>query len=605
MFHHPMTKPLTLACAALTIFCTSLRAAEIWVADPWFAITPAATAPANAPKVMHLTAARGGMASGMVVVADKAPIQSLTPVVTPFTGPQPLAASAVRVRFPTRQRDLGPGTDRFPPKDWFDGLSPKLVPGETVQPVLVTVDVPAATTPGRYQANLTVAGQTTPIELNVGAFTVPAQRQLYIELQQSPESLALRYNVPLWSDAHFALIEQSLQQVARLGGNIMLIPVVARTRLGYNTGLITFTRKGEELIPDFTNFDRYLAMWIKTCGSPRFVVLSVWDIGMAIQPEKHDPLSQTVGVSVKDGAGWVTVQLPNPELGQGDQPWRDVVLGAQVRVVKAGLAKHQLLIGQQSDVKAGPVTTAMYQKIDPELRWSVWTHGYGYRSFKDSMENEFGAKIGLARGPDIGPGREAKGLGRGLPQKTESLVRINSLRCFIGENQPVNILWRMSPDLSFGGPSVQGTSAGYGPIGLDFLPYLKPQPAGNNRDEMERWKRNPWHSQWGGPFPNLKYCRLDRGQPGQITIAGVHGVLPTLRSEALAEGAIEAEARVTLEVTCRTNPEAIELAKSRYVDFNKVATSGGLKDPTAPYLDPNWHTSLLALFNLAGKPPGK
>ncbi|MEI7768201.1 MAG: glycoside hydrolase domain-containing protein, partial [Phycisphaerae bacterium] len=580
MLHLPMTKPLTVACAALAVFCASLRAADLWVADPWFAITAASTAPANAPQIMHLTAARGGMASGMVVVADKAPIQSLTPVVSPFTGPKPLAASAVRVRFPTRERDLGPGPDRLTPKDWFDGLSPKLIPGETVQPVLVTVDVPADTTPGLYQANLTVAGKTTPIQLHVGAFTVPtpAQRQLYVELQQSPESLALRYNVPLWSDAHFTLIEQSLQQVARLGGNIMQIPVVTRTRLGYTTGLITFTRKGTELVPDFTNFERYLALWIKTCGQPRFVILSVWDIGMAIDKKKTDPDTQTVGVSVKDGAGWVTVQLPNPELGQGDQPWRDVVLGAQARVIKAGLAQHQMLIGQQSDAKAGPVTTAMYQKIDPLLRWSVWTHGYGYRSGKDGMESEHGAKVGLARGPDIGPGAEQKGLGRGYPQPTEGLVRINSLRCFIGENQSVNILWRMSPDLSFGGEH-QGGSNGYGPIGLDFLSYLKPQPAAGNRDEMERWKRNPWHNQWGGPFPNLQYCRLDRGQPGQITIAGPQGVLPTLRSEALAEGAIEAEARIALEVNWRKNPEAIALAKSRYVDLGKIATNNGLKDP--------------------------
>lgn len=80
-----------------------------------------------------------------------------------------------------------------------------------------------------------------------------------------------------------------------------------------------------------------------------------------------------------------------------------------------------------------------------------------------------------------------------------------------------------------------------------------------------------------------------------ITVAGPRGVWPTLRSEALAEGAIEAEARMKLELAKRT-PGLVALTKARYapgiIDWRKSDWSR---------LGPTWDATLLDLYNAAGQ----
>lgn len=464
------------------------QAADVWVSSPWVAVTAKTTMPAEAPKTMTITATRGGIGTGMVVVSEKIPLQSLAAMLTEFKGEggRVIPKSAVQVRYPTRRRDCGPEVKEHALElgTQFDAIAPSLVPGEMVQPVLVTVDVPAATPAGTYTASLSVGGKSVPVELRVGAFVVPPaeQRLLYVELVQSPESLARRYNVAMWSDAHFALIEESLKNAGRIGANIMHVPVIPRTYYGHETGMITLRRSGSTLAPDFTVFDRYLALWTKYCGRPRFVQVGLWEMYMRGKGKDAEPPA-TVEMTLRTNTGLDKVQVSNPEASTVEQPWKAIVLGVQERLTKAGIDKRAMVIGQMNDTHSGEAAVAFFRKIDPDLKWSAWTHGYGYitERAKDqskalTMRTEEGAIVGFVRAPDTTP-QPGLGLGRWAPQQPSELIYINSLRSFLNdsfERQPL-IEWRLAPDFS-ADRHKQGAHTGYGPIGLDYI--LVPPVAG-------------------------------------------------------------------------------------------------------------------------------
>ena len=110
---------------------------------------------------------------------------------------------------------------RKPAEPWV-----RTLPGEptpvygAVVPVWVTVKVPADAQPGDYRATLTVGANgkrlSVPVEVRVSGFRLPEPKdyRTFVELVESPDTLAVEYGVPLWSEAHWKLIEKSLSLIA-------------------------------------------------------------------------------------------------------------------------------------------------------------------------------------------------------------------------------------------------------------------------------------------------------------------------------------------------------------------------------------------------------
>ena len=49
---------------------------------------------------------------------------------------------------------------------------------------------------------------------------------------QSPDTLAAEYNVPLWSDKHWKLIEDSMRYIGEIGSRVVHVPLIAQTNEG-------------------------------------------------------------------------------------------------------------------------------------------------------------------------------------------------------------------------------------------------------------------------------------------------------------------------------------------------------------------------------------
>jgi hypothetical protein len=341
--------------------------------------------------------------------------------------------------------------------------------------------------------------------------------------------------------------------------------VIGRTYFGNQHGLIQF-RDGK---PDFRAFEQYLALYVKHCGPPKFVVVYLWDMYLADKEGRRgDP--KTLAVTAIDGAGRLTPTTV-PAYPANPAMWKAVLDGVAQRVGGA-----TLLLGQSCDVKVPAETVAMFQQIAPGVKWLAWTHGHGYSGWK----SETGQEIGIYESPDFTPSNDKLRGGWGEPT-----VRLNSLRCWVGmESEPLR--WRIAPDLSCGRHK-QGWCRGYGKIGLDYWP-LPAEPGKKGTRTL-----------FAGPYPGLNYCRLDRGQPHSITVPGPKGALATIRLEMLAEGAQEAEARIAIEAAVKA--KRLDAAKAGNVTTARYDQLIGTGKREETKLDPNWTDELIALYQLAGE----
>jgi hypothetical protein len=108
--------------------------------------------------------------------------------------------------------------DRFEPLERFD------LPGRTVRPIWLALNVPRDAKPGVYAGKIEVKTDKESIVLNlkikVQRHVLPEPRHwtFRLDLWQNPWVIAEYYKVKPWSTAHMLLLEQHLKQYADAGG---------------------------------------------------------------------------------------------------------------------------------------------------------------------------------------------------------------------------------------------------------------------------------------------------------------------------------------------------------------------------------------------------
>ena len=115
----------------------------------------------------------------------------------------------------------------YPPHLCPDMLEPAEaidIPGRTVRPVWIRINVPAEAAEGCYTASVKVVSSNAgsrvmTLKLNVTGRTMPelAARRFYIDFWQHPAAVARVEGCRLWSDEHFALLEKYMRPLADLG----------------------------------------------------------------------------------------------------------------------------------------------------------------------------------------------------------------------------------------------------------------------------------------------------------------------------------------------------------------------------------------------------
>jgi hypothetical protein len=455
---------------------------------------------------IRLLGARNGAFAGQVVVSSPKPITALKAEVTDLSGSggQIIPKSALRIRYP-----------RFLPKGGAIGFSAleDSVPGEipclsyrlpkereaAIQPVWLTAQVPKDAKPGAYAGTLTVSAEgltptAIPVQLSISDWTLPDSQdfQTYNAIIQSPDTLAIRYNVPMWSEEHWKLIDQSFQILGRISAKDLTIPLLRRTHFGNEHGIVRFEKQPDgSFKPQMDILERYIDMAVKHLGkipTVCFYIVERDDDGCPLITE-IDPATKSLKDSL--APAWGT-----PEALKF---WKPVFDGCRRILAKHGMEKA-VVLGYHNNGSDGPWASAACLKdaiaLVPEARWARLGHMFNCRPIDPKLS------VSLERGPGGNPwGRVALVIGGTASVHWDP----DTDRPFYGWLNPYPVIgyprevivelrdWRMAPEkiLFAGMPKAQASwgmcdiagmfgrekflgTRGLGPMGADFWAVLPP-----------------------------------------------------------------------------------------------------------------------------------
>ena len=500
---------------------------------------------------VRITGARNGAFSGKLMVGSRRAIQGLSVSVSDLQGAgSVIPASAVRVRYAVpwgenaslRSRSSMGRVDaelgclvETPPEEIplsQSGTSRALVDG-AVTALWLTVQVPRDATAGTYKGSVTVGARgeeplAAPLELKVADWTLsdPQDYHVWVEMLQSPDTLALEYETPLWSDRHWDLIAQSLRLVSDSGSRIVYVPLIAQCNLGNSESMVRWIRRDDGSYEyDFSVMDRYLATAEKNLGPLKIVVFPAWEAYMAQKEdfqgrgyhkkfmEKQNRFAGSTGpvVTVLDRATGRTesVVLPRFEEPGSKEMWKGLFDQIRQRLAQRGL-DDKMMVGMMNDACPSEQDLAFFAEVAPGVPWVVAAHGtytkaiFGYRAVVYLRTAHEKSLAGWSR-----------------PELVAYFHRGNRLE------DAHSATWRTIPAFA-----IAGSWRGVGRVGGDFWKVIRDKNGKRVARVPERYPQSNWR--------NLDiYTALLA--PTEV------GAAVTTRYEHLREGVQECEARVVVE----------------------------------------------------------
>ncbi|MFO7900080.1 MAG: hypothetical protein R6V58_13605 [Planctomycetota bacterium] len=547
MKHTPGMAALIVA-ASLTSAPGGARAAEaeLWSPNPCVAIFqgPDYSGQNDAACSIRITGVRNGAFSGKVVVYAKGGTKLPEAKITDLKlkeGEAAIPAKEIEIRYA-----LPTGSEkgrRFPgvrrPKR-FDALATKPPADGTTHPVWVTVHVPKTAAAGEYQGTLTVADRKIPVALTVHPWALPDPHdyRVHVGLVESPESVALHYDVPLWSDRHFELIGASFDQMAKVGSKTIFIPLICHTNFGNSETMVRWIKDGDGYKHDFTIAEKYLDLYIERIGVPEVVCLYVWEPfsgGGYFGKKGRDPKPIQVSRVAEPGGKVTTMTGPIHAREGSETFWKPVFDGLRERLQARGLGDENIMIGTASDSRPTREVTAMFHKIAPYARWVLHSHGKATKL--NGVPVGYCAHVwgvGSVPDPDKTPDRKwKKNYYYGWRNKFLRTV----FPRYGGGNFVLNPpFWSYAPlgvYRKISEATLAANLRGFGRVGADFWPVLK--SGRGRRSIVARYPKSSWGQ-----------LNLTTATPS-VLAPGPDGAVSTVRFEMMREGLQEAEAKIFIE----------------------------------------------------------
>lgn len=526
------------------------KGVQVWVADEITSIFDTDYAdPLEPLRPMRLVGAKNGSFAGQVVVSSDSPIRGLKVAATGLRlvgAGAMIPAASVRIRYPVATGSIshrGLLNVRY-----FDALAdsapeeiavaekppprgsnrPRPVPG-VAQPVWVTVDVPRDAMAGRYEGALRVSSAEmdpvdVPLHLKVADWNLPNPHDFvtHADFVQSPESVAYRYEVPLWSDRHFELLAKSLELLGKIGNKTIYIPLLCQTNHGNAETMVRWIKDGEGYRHDFSVMEKYLDLYIKYAGKPAMVIFYVWEAwtgGGYFGSKGREP--KPILVSLLDAKSGKVTEMVGPRYDKPEAtPFlKPVVDGIRERLTARGLA-DRWYIGCASDCKPSKEVVHFWQSIAPEAVWVQQGHGLDH--------NYFGVRVGY--NTTVWKAQWAADPDR---TRTYGWRRKERVAWFHRD------IWRESPDAQalvsriIGEKNITGNQCGFGRMSADFWPCLKDKDGNMVNSISSRYQISSWAQ-----------CNI-RMVP--YLSPGPDGARSTIRLEAAIGGVQECEARIFIE----------------------------------------------------------
>jgi len=506
-----------------------------------------------------LVGARNGSFSGKVVVRSGRSIHGLKAVVGDLKQSAaviPAANVLVRYGVPWEEsvRNHPKGTDLLldaPPTEV------PVTQGAAVVAVWVTVQVPKDAPPGLFAGRVAIEVKdqpptAVPVTIDVREWTVPDTQdwRTWIELIQSPETLAVAYDVPLWSEKHWELIAESFRLIGQTGSRVVYVPLVCHTNQGNEQTMVRWVRKGDSYQPDYTIAERYLDVALKHLGRPKLVIFYAWDVflnppsleSLAIKDSDTPYLKEEKGrlaVRARLKGKGPSVTVLDPQSGKTEMvnfpPYADPVSRALWQPVWSELRKRMRERGLEQNMRLGVVSdtwptkedTVFFDEVTGGLAWTSCSHH---------------AHWVIGRAPTT------KQLYR-LATVDYSAVALDYQFCInpaknrsYGWQKPFlhSIYWRfthfniitLSNVRTEPEANITGNQRGVGRLGAEFWPVFKNRRGSKIGSVVDRAPESYWHSL------NIMAWMLGQGPAGPVA---------TARLEVLREGVQECEARIAIE----------------------------------------------------------
>jgi hypothetical protein len=517
--------------------------------------------PFDPPHPIRMAAPRNGVCSGQVVLIDPA---GLKQVQARLTGP---LQGAGRASIPTAAVDIRYAVQTEDPH-YCDALLARPPDNATTLPIWLLVEVPADQPPGWYTTQLEVRanGQrlTTPVQVLVTGLKLPAPRDYRgstIAMPHCPKNIAMTYNVELWSDRHWELLEASLALLGKVSNDVIDIPVILSNfpvagrphpmgrqtdQRTWHAPMIRWIQTRDGLRPDLSLLEKYLDLSVKHAGPPRAISLWIWDppsaveLARAYEGTRHDTVEQKqrapVLIEVYDPATRKTRQQEVPHLMQDDARafWKPMFDAVHALVKKRGWSENIIMLGRGSDVRPGQRTGDRVREWAPYARWDLLSH-YSGETPGVVEDGRLFATGGLEIGVKRYPWMRVRGAlsSKDYEARMKQDVPWVDLPTARWHHQPY------SPPITFRTlPLLYGR---LGQVGLDY-----------------------WTPRREGPTNRTFFSHVDA-----LAYPGPDGAVPTVRFQMLREGVQDLEVRHAIREAYMKLPESAR-AKPRELldDFN-------------------------------------
>jgi hypothetical protein len=562
---------------------------------------------------VELVAPRGGYASASATL-NSAASNTIAAAVSDLVGPGgSVAGSNLVLRFARRAEPeplafklLASGSDMSVTTPYYDELhaSPaREDAADAVTPVWLTARVPRETPAGVYTGTLTIAAAAVPVRLTVAAWICPPPRewQTHVGVMSSPETLAKRYKIELWSEAHWALIAEQMGFLAGIGNDDLWLSVFSRNAMGHERSWIAYTRDGDALKPDLRTVRRYAELYSRIVGKPHAVLLEIWNSARCrARPGRPPPAGVEVWVDGKPET------VPIPGADGSEKVWAPLLNDLRAMLREIGWSENLLVLGCADDIRPDIKTVRAMQQWAPAAKWAFWTHGRGDPPPWDGKWIIAGMEVGHYEHlfcPSVGEDRPDGITGGWDMEFREYATCRNYLPKYAPPSQ-----YRSLPEgtvVHIGRTSSNMTRSGSGftRIALDFWPV----EIGDGVQEETRslllfYEPSPWDI-------------FFRNNSRSIVAPGTNGPVSTVRYEMLREGLQECEARIGIEQALAGGKVKGDLerrcrdllrrrlktreADGRFKGGHAGDTIGAAENRWG--VPPDWRASALELFNLAAE----
>jgi len=427
--------------------------------------------------------------------------------------------------------------------------------------VWVTVTVPADAKAGLYRGQLTVEAEglpprKVPVELTVVGWRVPDATawSTWIEIIQSPDTPALEYGVPLWSERHWAMIAKSFRLIRPTGSRVVYIPLLRNTNQGNAESMVRWIpQKDGSFKHDYSIMARYLDVATKHLGKPELVVFYAWDAYLVrsfrrqnlkdrpkvdpkansfvqgqqrLMQKRWDMRQKGLTVTMLDAATGKTEDgfLPHYTAPESDALWRPVYAEIRNRMKRRGL-EGAMALGMVCDMAPSKAEVAFLKDVSGGLSWV--SHSHHSRTLRKPSPNTVLAGIA-----DVRYAAHAYNLKFHVNPAKDPIYgwRVPELRVYLDRFGLLNgsaLRVRQMPQLT-----ITGNQRGLGRIGGDYWRVLKDQRGRRIGTASDRYPRNNWRGL------NVSNYLLAPGATGPVA---------TARLENLREGLQECEARILIE----------------------------------------------------------